>query len=57
MITQEYFASLIPYEMNKYIKNNTIDDAEPREHQYYTNQFSTEKGIEEKVCFIKKNIQ
>ena len=57
MITQEYFASLIPYEMNKYIKNNTIDDAEPREHQYYTNQFSTEKVIEEKVCFIKKNIQ
>jgi hypothetical protein len=57
MITQEYFASLVPYEMNKYIKNNTIDDAEPREHQYYTNQFATEKVIEEKACFIKKNIQ
>ena len=57
MITQEYFASLVPYEMNKYIKNNTVDDAEPREHQYYTNQFATEKVIEEKVCFIKKNIQ
>jgi len=57
MITQEYFASLVPYEMNKFIQNNTIDDAEPREHQYYTNQFATEKVIEEKVCFIKKNIQ
>ena len=57
MITQEYFASLIPYEMNKYIKNNTIDDAEPREHQYYTNKFVTEKVKEEKICYIKKNIQ
>jgi len=57
MITQEYFASLIPYVMNKYIQNNTLDDAEPREHQYYTNQFSIEKNIEEKVCYIKKNIQ
>jgi len=56
MITQEYFASLIPYEMNEYIQNNNFDDVEPRNKQFYDNQFQFNKETEQK-CFIKKPIQ
>jgi len=38
LLTQEYFDSLIPAQVNKYVKHNTRDDAKPLLSQVYENK-------------------
>lgn len=49
LLTKDYLDSLIPYEKNKYIINNSYYTAEPNKHFDYVNnfnQFEISKGID-----------
>ena len=43
LLTQEYFENLIPVQLNKYIKTNTFDTAQPADGQRYTETIKEKK--------------
>jgi len=45
MLTQEYFEGLIPAILNKYVKYNSYDEAEPTIHPVYDNSFTLEEAM------------
>jgi hypothetical protein len=51
LLTQEYFETLVPAVINKYIKYNSYDDAEPAMTQIYDNTVSKTKiGVSDAIC-------
>ena len=51
LLTQEYFETLVPAVINKYIKYNSYDDAEPAITQIYDNTVSkTKTGVGDAIC-------
>ena len=52
LLTQEYFDNLVPVATNKYVGNNTYDEAEPLESQVYDNivKISDNDTIQETLC-------
>jgi hypothetical protein len=52
LLTQEYFDNLVPVATNKYVGNNTYDEAEPLESQVYDNivKVGDDDTIQETLC-------
>jgi hypothetical protein len=51
LLDKEYFEGLVPAVINKYVKNNSYDDAEPLESQVYDNNIM----LNNKVVNIQEN--
>jgi hypothetical protein len=45
LLTKDYFDGLVPEEINKYVKYNTYDNAEPKISQVYENTFEVNKSL------------
>jgi len=45
LLTKDYFDGLVPEEINKYVKYNTYDNAEPKISQVYDNTFEINKSL------------
>ena len=45
LLTKDYFDGLVPDEINKYVKYNTYDNAEPKISQVYENNFEINKSL------------
>ena len=52
LLTQEYFDNLVPVATNKYVGNNTYDEAEPLESQVYDNivKVGDDDTLQESLC-------
>ena len=45
LLTKDYFDGLVPEEINKYVRYNTYDNAEPKISQVYDNTFEINKSL------------
>jgi hypothetical protein len=45
MLTSEFFENMIPFEINRYAKYNTYDNAEPIITQRHNNQYELDEAI------------